>query len=149
MTAAPEVDASLSSAIFARLHPASYLSRFLASSIRPDGRSLAAFRSTTLAKSTIQTAEGSCIVRQGNTVIVAGIKAEILDTSEEHSHDDIIEVDDDDDEGEGEYGLGPVDRKRIIVGVEMSPMASAKFKPGPPGEESQILASRIMTILER
>jgi exosome complex component RRP43 len=144
--AAAEEDASLGSAIFARLHPASYLSRFLSSSIRPDGRALDAFRSSNMATSTIETSEGSCIVRQGSTIIVAGVKAEILDLSEE---------DDDSDEEESKektvngYGLGPVDRKRIIVGVELSPMASAKFRPGPPGEESQVLASRLMAILER
>jgi len=103
-----------------------------------------------LALSSIQTAEGSCIVRQGSTVIVAGIKAELLDLSEE---DQSMLDDDDDEEEEAEdnfkYGLGPVDRKRIVVGVELSPMASARFKSGPPGEESQVLTSRIMTSLER
>jgi len=144
--AAAETDDSLGSVIFARLHPTSYISRFLSSSIRPDGRALDEFRSSTLALSTIETSEGSCIVRQGSTVIVAGVKAEILDLSEEE-----VEQDEQDESiyGENSNGLGPVDRKRIIVGVELSPMASAKFRPGPPGEESQVLASRLMSILER
>lgn len=141
---AAEADASLGSAIFARLHPASYLSRFLSSSIRPDGRNLDAFRSSTVALSTIETSEGSCIVRQGSTVIVAGVKADIIDLSEEAN-----DVDDDEKEAVKGYGLGPVERKRIVVGVELSPMASAKFRPGPPGEESQVLASRLMAVLER
>lgn len=143
--AASEADASLGSAIFARLHPASYLSRFLSSSIRPDGRALDEFRSSTLALSTIETSEGSCIVRQGSTIIVAGVKAEILDLSEEV----VEEVEEEEADTENRYGLGPVDRKRIIVGVELSPMASAKFRPGPPAEESQVLTSRLMAILER
>jgi exosome complex component RRP43 len=145
MTAAVETDTSLGSAIFARLHPATYLSRFLSSNIRPDGRSLDAFRSSTLALSSIQSAEGSCIVRQGSTVIVAGVKAELLDLSEEDQ-----DVEDDElVEGRLDYGLGSVDRKRLVIGVELSPMASARFKSGPPGEESQVLTSRLMSTLER
>lgn len=144
MTATSETDTALGSAIFARLHPATYLSRFLSSNVRPDGRSLDAFRPSTSALSSIQSAEGSCIVRQGSTVFVAGVKAELLDLSDE----------DQEEEGElteerFEYGLGPVDRKRIVVGVELSPMASARFKAGPPGEESQVLTSRLMSTLER
>ena len=135
----------MGSAIFARLHPATYLSRFLASSIRPDGRSLDAFRSTTIALSTIQSAEGSCIVRQGSTVFVAGIKSEVMDLGEE----DAGEEREEEAGATLEYGLGPAERKRLVVGVELSPMASAHFKPGPPGEESQVLTSRLMSTLER
>jgi exosome complex component RRP43 len=146
MTAAPELDTSLGSAIFARLHPSTYLSRFLSSNIRPDGRSLDAFRDSTLALSSIQSAEGSCIVRQGSTVIVAGVKAELLDTTEE---DDQAGSDEEgEEEEEQQYGLGSVDRKRLIIGVELSPMASARFKSGPPGEESQVLTSQLTGILE-
>ncbi|UZJ51794.1 hypothetical protein CBS101457_001114 [Exobasidium rhododendri] len=148
MTAAIDTDASLGSAIFARLHPATYLSRFLSSNIRPDGRSFDAFRPSTLALSSIQSAEGSCIVRQGSTVMVAGVKAELLDLTEEDQDSDDEDFDDGTKDRKLEYGLGPVDRKRIVVGVELSPMASARFKSGPPGEESQVLTSRLMSALE-
>jgi hypothetical protein len=78
-------------------------------------------------------------------VIVAGVKAELLDLSEEDQ-----DVEDDElVEGRLDYGLGSVDRKRLVIGVELSPMASARFKSGPPGEESQVLTSRLMSTLER
>ena len=43
--------------------------------MRPDGRSLQEFRPVSINVGSIKTAEGSAIVKIGNTVVVCGIKA--------------------------------------------------------------------------
>lgn len=45
--------------------------------VRPDGRGLDGFRRCTVAMGEIGTADGSAIVRLGETAVIAGIKAEI------------------------------------------------------------------------
>lgn len=156
-TSAAATDAALASTIFARLHPATYLHRFLASSIRPDGRSFDEARETRLGASTIQVAQGSCVARHGNTIIVAGVRAELLDISDEYSGEADEDVDDIDEEARAQNagqdsgrlsGIGPADRRRLVVGVDLSPMASPRFKPGPPGQEAQVLVSRLERVLE-
>lgn len=82
-------------AVFKRLHPASYLSRFLSSGYRPDGRPIlpsSSFQSTASASASaaddvwrqvsintgsISTAHGSALVRMGDTTMVCGVKAEV------------------------------------------------------------------------
>jgi hypothetical protein len=81
-----EADA-LKAAIFQRLHPRSYLERFLAEGFRPDGRDLEEWRTIEFNVGSISTANGSALVRLGQTTIVCGVKAEIsepdLDCEEE------------------------------------------------------------------
>ena len=43
--------------------------------MRPDGRSLRKFRPVSVNVGSIKTADGSAIVKIGNTVVVCGIKA--------------------------------------------------------------------------
>jgi exosome complex component RRP43 len=86
---------------FQRLHPRTYLERFLAEGIRPDGREPGSWRNVSINAGTyfysrqarciildtdrtaisgsITTAEGSSLVRVGNTTVVCGIKAEITE----------------------------------------------------------------------
>lgn len=52
-----------------------YYKTFLDRKTRPDGRNLLEFREMTLNVGSIGTADGSAIVKCGNTTIVAGIKA--------------------------------------------------------------------------
>jgi exosome complex component RRP43 len=48
---------------------------FKAQDVRPDGRSLQTFRPVSINVGSIKTAEGSAIVKIGNTMVVCGIKA--------------------------------------------------------------------------
>lgn len=81
---------------FRRLHPRAYLERFLAEGFRPDGREVGDWRdvsvnvgvystycvvalSMTTLKGSISTADGSSLVRLGDTTIVCGVKAEIAE----------------------------------------------------------------------
>jgi len=95
---------SSSAAVFKRLHPSQYLSRFLAKDYRPDGRKSRAWRDVsvnagasalTLCSAvngqvekgpsadgnagSISTADGSALVRMGDTTMVCGIKAEVAE----------------------------------------------------------------------
>ncbi|KAG8935013.1 hypothetical protein FRC01_010518 [Tulasnella sp. 417] len=60
----------------------------------------------------------------GNTTIVCGVKAEIAEPDLERP----------------EHGF-------IVPNVDLPAICSPKFKPGPPGEEAQILSERINSIL--
>jgi exosome complex component RRP43 len=48
---------------------------FQAKGVRPDGRGMQKFRPVSINVDCIKTAEGSAIVKIGNTVVVCGIKA--------------------------------------------------------------------------
>ncbi|KAJ1021683.1 hypothetical protein NDA16_003819 [Ustilago loliicola] len=117
-------NADLVATTFKRLHPISYLSRFLDSSIREDGRSLSAFRDATLTLGSISTADGSCFVRIGNISCIAAIKAEVAPPQ-----------------------LSRPSEGYLIPNVELPAVCSSKFKPGAPGEEAQVLTSRLLALL--
>jgi exosome complex component RRP43 len=65
--------------IFQRLHPKAYLERFLADKFRPDGREASEWRDLFVHLGSISTADGSALVRLGETTIVCGVKAEIAE----------------------------------------------------------------------
>ncbi|CBQ69873.1 related to Exosome complex exonuclease RRP43 [Sporisorium reilianum SRZ2] len=117
-------NADLVATTFKRLHPISYLSRFLDASIREDGRALTAFREATLTLGSISTADGSSFVRIGNTSCIAAIKAEVAAPQLSRSREGYL-----------------------IPNVELPAVCSSKFKPGVPGDESQVLTSRLLALL--
>lgn len=109
-----------SSDIFQRLHPRVYLERFLAENVRPDGRPLNVARDLAVNVGSISTADGSALVRLGNTTVVCGVKAEIAEP----------ELD------EGVRGF-------LVPNLDLPAMCSPRFKPGPPSEEAQVLSDRL------
>ncbi|KAJ6619721.1 ribosomal protein S5 domain 2-type protein [Mycena sp. CBHHK59/15] len=117
-------DSALKASIFQRLHPRAYLERFVAESVRPDGRSFDAWRDVSVNVGSISTANGSALVRLGETTIVCGVKAEIaepeLDTPEE--------------------GF-------LVPNIDLPALCSPKFKPGPPSDEAQVLSDRLNEVL--
>ncbi|EST08276.1 Exoribonuclease, phosphorolytic domain 1 [Kalmanozyma brasiliensis GHG001] len=123
-TSSAPVDADLVATTFKRLHPISYLSRFLDSSIREDGRALPAFRDATLTLGSISTADGSSFIRIGNTSCIAAVKAEVAPPQ-----------------------LSRPSEGYLIPNVELPAVCSSKFKPGAPGEEAQVLTSRLLALL--
>lgn len=88
-------DADLKAAVFQRLHPRVYLERFVAENVRPDGRQIDAWREIsvnvgmhwyrpstgwlTAIQGSISSANGSSLVRVGNTTVVCGVKAELAE----------------------------------------------------------------------
>ncbi|KAL8573396.1 hypothetical protein ACOMHN_032411 [Nucella lapillus] len=109
--------------------PKEYYKKFLEQGVRPDNRELGSFRSTVLDvgsknNSCISTAEGSSLVRLGNTVVVCGVKGEIADPKTETP-----------DEG------------YIVPNVELSALCSARFRPGPPPEQAQVLSKAMDNLI--
>ena len=84
---------------------------------RLDGRALDEFRSIKIETGVIGKAEGSALVRLGDTKVVAGVKVEI-----------------------GKPFPDTPDKGVQIVNAELVPLAAPFFEPGPPGEEDIELA---------
>lgn len=82
----------LNAQIYQRLHPRAYLERFLAEQVRPDGREAEEWRDISLHVGSISTADGSALVRLGETTIVCGVKAEIAEPDLERPTEGFIGV---------------------------------------------------------
>ncbi|XP_071453190.1 exosome complex component RRP43-like [Hetaerina americana] len=106
------------------IHPVKYLRDFLAHNVRPDGRILHKFRPMALNIRSISSADGSALVKIGNTSVMCGIKAELTTPRPEEP-----------------------DRGFVVPNVELSPLSSSKFRPGPPSEEAQVASQFIFDVL--
>lgn len=84
---------------------------------RIDGRMFDEFRKVEILPNVVEKAEGSALVKLGNTQVVVGVKMQ-----------------------PGEPYPDTPDRGVIIVNAELVPLASPTFEPGPPDEESIELA---------
>eukprot|EP00795_Rhopilema_esculentum_P000490 gene490-10168_t len=102
--------------LFRIAKPVEFYQQFLGEYVRPDGRGLEEFKKTLLNIDSISTAEGSALVKLGNTTVLCGIKAEIAQPS-----------------------LDAPNGGFIVSSVELPPLCSAKFRPGPPSEQAQVL----------
>lgn len=106
--------------------PLEFYRKFLTLDARPDGRELGEFRRTTLKLRPIQaTTDGSALVKLGNTTVLCGVKAELMEP----------QPDDDPDVG------------RVIPNVELGSMCSPSFKPGPPTEQAQVLTQMMADVM--
>ncbi|KAF8916305.1 ribosomal protein S5 domain 2-type protein [Mucidula mucida] len=117
-------DADLKAAVFQRLHPRVYLERFVAENVRPDGRQIDAWREISVNVGSISSANGSSLVRVGNTTVVCGVKAELAEPE-----------------------LDAPTRGFLVPNLDLPAICSPKFKPGPPTEEAQVLSDRLNEIL--
>uniref|UniRef100_A0A8C9ZU08 Ribosomal RNA-processing protein 43 n=1 Tax=Sander lucioperca TaxID=283035 RepID=A0A8C9ZU08_SANLU len=105
--------------------PLEYHRSFLKDNCRPDGRELSEFRTTTLNIGSITTADGSALVKVGNTTVICGIKAELTNP--------IVEA-----PGKG----------YIVPNVDLPPLCSSRFRPGPPAEQAQAASQFIADVIE-
>ncbi|RSH82145.1 hypothetical protein EHS25_006078 [Saitozyma podzolica] len=115
---------SSSAEVFKRLHPASYLARFLTKGYRPDGRKLRGWRDVSVNVGSISTANGSALVRLGETTMVCGIKAEVAGPSSEQPR-----------------------AGYIVPNIDLPALSSPRFKPGPPGDEAQMFSNWLNDLL--
>uniref|UniRef100_A0A671WNL7 Ribosomal RNA-processing protein 43 n=1 Tax=Sparus aurata TaxID=8175 RepID=A0A671WNL7_SPAAU len=92
---------------------------------RPDGRELSEFRTTTLNIGSISTADGSALVKVGNTTVICGIKAELTNPTVEAP-------------GKG----------YIVPNVDLPPLCSSRFRPGPPSEQAQAASQFVADVIE-
>ncbi|CAL1526022.1 unnamed protein product [Lymnaea stagnalis] len=103
--------------------PKDYYRQFLEKDVRPDNRGLGEYRATVMNIGCVSTAEGSSLVKIGNTTVMCGIKAEVAEPG----------VD-------GKNGY-------LVPNVELSPLCSANFRPGPPGELAQVLSQNMADLI--
>ncbi|CAO3677283.1 unnamed protein product [Umbelopsis ramanniana] len=122
---ADPVAPSFSFEIFERIKPDEYFRQFIEENVRPDGRSLHAFRPTSIRQGAISTANGSAMVRIGGTTVICGIKAEVAEPRIDRPKDGYL-----------------------VPNVELAPICSANFRPGPPSEQAQINAETINHVME-
>ncbi|XP_050584844.1 exosome complex component RRP43-like [Bombus affinis] len=106
------------------IHPVKYLQDHLAQDIRPDGRQFLSFRPISVNISSITHADSSAIFKIGNTTVVCGIKAELAAPKAESP----------------ECGY-------IVPNIELPPLCSPKFRPGPPSDQAQVITKLIENIL--
>lgn len=97
----------------------------------------------------ISTADGSALVRMGDTTMVCGIKAEITEPDASRPTEGIIST------------LSPVleFRECLVVrwdcvlihwpvpNIDLPALCSPKFKPGPPNEEAQVYSNWLYDLL--
>ncbi|KAK8814096.1 hypothetical protein WA158_007958 [Blastocystis sp. Blastoise] len=102
---------------FKKVSPKIFYESFLEKSVRPDGREMNDCRSILVAPGNINTSQGSCIVRIGQTAMICGLKLEPV----KHS---------------GEIN----ETGNIDVSVMLSPLCSTKFNVGKPSAESVALS---------
>ncbi|KAI9462858.1 ribosomal protein S5 domain 2-type protein [Lactarius psammicola] len=114
----------LNAQIFQRLHPRAYLERFLAEQVRTDGREAEEWRDLSVHVGPISTADGSAVVRLGDTTIVCGVKAEIAEPDLEHPTEGFL-----------------------VPNIDLPAMCAPRFKPGPPSEEAQVLSDRLASTI--
>lgn len=109
---------------FKKIQPDEYYRKYLEHKQRPDGRSLSEFRSTSLSVGSIGTADGSALVKLGNTTVVCGLKVEVAVPK-----------------------LDKPQRGYIVPNVELPAMCSPVFRPGPPSEQAQALSQLMLDII--
>ncbi len=94
-----------------------YVRKLVEEGSRPDSRKFEEFRRVKVETGVLRMSEGSARVRMGGTVIVAGVKMDVIEP----------------------YPDTP-DEGTLVVDAELVPLASPDFEPGPPSEVAVELA---------
>ncbi|KAM3869245.1 exosome complex component RRP43 [Diretmus argenteus] len=118
------VNQNIMAAGFKTAEPLEYHRSFLKENCRPDGRELGEFRTTTLNIGSISTANGSALVKVGNTTVICGIKAELANPTVEAPS-----------------------KGYIVPNVDLPPLCSSRFRPGAPGEQAQAASQFIADVI--
>lgn len=92
--------------------------------MRPDGRELLEFRSTIINKSCISKAEGSALVKIGNTTVICGVKAELAEPCNT----------------DASIGF-------IVPNIELSKLCSPKYRAMSLPVDAQILSQTLFNII--
>ncbi|CAG9563102.1 unnamed protein product [Danaus chrysippus] len=89
-----------------------------------DGRKFNDQRDIKLNVNAIKTADASAVVKCGNTTVVCGIKLELAKPKAE----------------EPDVGF-------LVTNVELLPLCSSKFRPGPPSDHAQVISNIVSDIV--
>lgn len=85
--------------VFRSLQLNQYHELFLKENKRSDGRSFNSFRETDMKTNVVDTADGSCIVKLGNTTVICGVKGSIVEKATLNDDEGLAEATLDDDNG--------------------------------------------------
>ncbi|RZC35923.1 exosome complex component RRP43, partial [Asbolus verrucosus] len=107
------------------LHTVKYYRDYLSHNIRPDGREFDKYRPILVNMGSVSTADGSAIAKVGRTTVVCGVKAELCQPKAETANEGFL-----------------------IPNVELPPLCSPKFRPGPPTEQAQVATQLVADILK-
>ncbi|TRY63837.1 hypothetical protein TCAL_04901 [Tigriopus californicus] len=120
------MDAQSSVSEFKGIQPLEYFQQHIENGIRVDGRrSLHDFRPVTISQGTISSADGSAVIKQGNSVFVCGIKLELAPPNPNEQN-----------------------KGFIVANVDLPPLCHSQFKPGPPSEQAQVASKFVKEVLE-
>lgn len=119
-----EVSRSNDAAAFRRLYPDQHYDQFLENGVRPDGRVLGLSREVTVGLDAVSSADSSALVKLGSTIVMAGVKLEVMKPSDE----------------EPEAGS-------LVLGVEVTPMSAPDVRPGRTPEAAHSVAEQLHAVL--
>ncbi|OAY68361.1 Exosome complex component RRP43 [Ananas comosus] len=109
---------------YRRLFPVAYFERHLRESVRLDARPLASPRDTSVALGLVGSADGSALVKFGDTTMVAAIKLEVMTPPAESS-----------DEGS------------VAVDFYMPPICSPTVRPGRSAEVAPVISKQLSDVI--
>ncbi|CAG4940930.1 unnamed protein product [Colias eurytheme] len=110
--------------IYKLIHPNKYFDDYISRNVRPDGRKFDEQRSIKLNLNAIKTSEASAVVKCGNTTVICGITLELATPKAEEP-----------------------DNGFLVTNVELLPLCSSKFRPGPPSDHAQVVSNTVNDIL--
>lgn len=130
-----------------KLYPEEFLRKYVTQGVRPDGRILTKFRKPHITIGSVNTANGSCMVKLGNTTVIAGVKAELGPSCSGITA--------------GEAGSAltyasvpipkPSDKhhrcSQIAINVDLPPLCSPKFRGGRLPDEASVIAQRLNSLV--
>ncbi|KAG8194072.1 hypothetical protein JTE90_003017 [Oedothorax gibbosus] len=103
--------------------PQKYLSAFLENDIRLGNRTITEFRAVLINTNPIDTANGSALVKIGDTSVICGIKAELTNPNPDEPN-----------------------KGFFVPNVNLTPICSNKYQPGPPTEQAQVYSQMVMDL---
>mmetsp|Transcript_10027 Transcript_10027/g.13121 ORF Transcript_10027/g.13121 Transcript_10027/m.13121 type:complete len:268 (-) Transcript_10027:593-1396(-) len=109
-----------------KLYPRKFYGKFLARGVRPDGRGTYEVRDTKISVGGIKSADGSAVVKIGNTTVQCGIRYKVTTPSVSAPFD------------------GHVD-----VNVHLLPVCSTKYESSRPGEHSYVMGELLNRLTEK
>ncbi|KAI5857156.1 ribosomal protein S5 domain 2-type protein [Tricharina praecox] len=138
---------------FQKLSPGSYLLRHLQSTepTRPSARAPEAFRAPSLHTNSLSHAQGSAVVRTGDTAVVCGVRGEILGLTHGEGRTK-GKIDVHRNVSDGTTGKLDVDEEikthsLLVPNLELGTGCSRDYHPGPPSDFAQAVAERLRSLL--
>jgi len=118
---------------FEALHPKEYQRRFLREKVRVCGRDFDSVRSTLVSTGVVKSADGSALVKMGNTTVLCGLKLEVGRAGHMNPKEGRIEV----EVGfQTNFSLAKVYHSALTLSqVHLTPVCSPKLKIGKSPED--------------